>query len=150
MRVRRKHSNITVIRALHRPMLHGHIKQAWLNVGERALSLSLSVSLSLASRSSSPQRKERVGEGNLWYSEEKREEKIMAILVLTEGILTGLSAQGESRRTARNKGNHSFRNPLMINDCLRCPEALSFCPTLFHEASSIILKEFKPNPFFVI
>ncbi|KAK2874378.1 hypothetical protein Q8A67_021531 [Cirrhinus molitorella] len=46
--------------------------------------------------SSSQQRKERgVGEGNSWYYEEKRERKIMAILVLTEGNLTGLSARGK-------------------------------------------------------
>lgn len=34
----RKHSNITAIKALHRPVLHSHIKQAQLNVGERAFS----------------------------------------------------------------------------------------------------------------
>lgn len=99
----RKHSNITAIKALHRPVLHSHIKQAQLNVGERAFSLARA-----------EQRKEREGEGNLWHSDEKQEGKILVILVLTEDNLTGLSAQGESRHMARvcsDKGNHSFRNP---------------------------------------
>jgi len=47
------------------------------------------------------QREEREGEGNLWYSDEKQKGKIMVILVLTEGNLTGFSAQGESRHMAR-------------------------------------------------
>jgi len=34
----KKHSNITAIKALHRAVLHSHIKQAQLNVGERAFS----------------------------------------------------------------------------------------------------------------
>lgn len=50
----------------------------------------------------------------MWYSDEKQEGKMMVILVLTEGNLTGLSAQGESCCMAfmcSNKGNHSLRNP---------------------------------------
>lgn len=107
----RKHSNITAIKALHRPVLHSHIKQAQLNVGERAFS---------RARALPEQRKEREGEGNLWYSDEKQEGKIMVILVLTEDNLTGLSAQGESRHMARvcsDKGNHSFRNPHTQKNC---------------------------------
>lgn len=61
----------------------------------------------------------------MWYSDEKQEGKMMVILVLTEGNLTGLSAQGESCCMAcvcSNKGNHSLRNPPKKKKKKNCEE----------------------------